>query len=49
LTDWALRRERYGARSGERGGEAGEHDKVGVEGDSFDAAHAKRAESPFVL
>jgi len=44
-----LRREWNGSRSGERRGELREDAEVGVERDSFQAADAKRAESPLVL
>ena len=44
-----LRREWNGSRSGKRGGEAGEHDEVGVERDPLQAAHAERSEAVVVL
>jgi hypothetical protein len=37
-----LRRERYGARSGQRAGELGEDRQISVQPDPLDAPHAER-------
>jgi hypothetical protein len=44
-----LRRERYGSRSCERGGEPSEDAEVGVEGDPLKPANAERREAVLVL
>lgn len=44
-----LRRERYGACSGERLPESGEDDQVGVQPDALDPAHAEEREAAVVL
>jgi hypothetical protein len=46
---WSLGRERNRSRSGECGGEAGEHHEVGVERDALQPAYAERDEAVVML